>query len=181
MAVESCLEPSAVVLQNYSGDKLRVVRQIKVTLSCSGHSATAIIQVQKGATAKLLVSTDLLSKLGYFFVQALEKGNSCDTLNAGVRKSDDRESKVDATVSEVTQWNDDNNCDIPSIGVHKSDSGDSKVDATVHEMVQQNNDDCDVPVIGEHKADNGKSKNDVTVPEMAQQNVNVLDIQISDD
>ena len=45
--VESRLEPSAVVLQNYSGDKLRVVRQIKVTVSRSGHSARAIIQVQK--------------------------------------------------------------------------------------------------------------------------------------
>ena len=41
--VESCLEPSAVVLQNYSADKLRVVRQIKITLSHSGHSARAII------------------------------------------------------------------------------------------------------------------------------------------
>ena len=57
-----------MVLQNYSGDKLRVVRQIKVTLSRSGHSARAIIQVQKGAPAKLLVGTDLLSKLGYYFV-----------------------------------------------------------------------------------------------------------------
>ena len=46
-----------MVLQNYSGDKLRVVRQIKVTVSCSGHSARAIIQVQKGAPAKLLVGT----------------------------------------------------------------------------------------------------------------------------
>ena len=45
--VESRLEPSVVVLQNYSGDKLRVVRQIKVTVSRSGHSARAIIQVQK--------------------------------------------------------------------------------------------------------------------------------------
>ena len=79
--VESRLDPFAVVLQNCSGDKLRVVQQIKVTLSRSGHSATAIIQVQKGAPAKLLVGTDLLSKLGYYFVQALEESNNCNTLD----------------------------------------------------------------------------------------------------
>ena len=45
MAVEPRLEPSVVALQNYSGDKLRVVRQIKVTVSHSGHSVRVIIQV----------------------------------------------------------------------------------------------------------------------------------------
>ena len=97
-------------------------------MSHSGHSARAIIQVRKGAPAKLLVGTDLLSKLGYF-VQALEEGSNCDALNAGACKSDDRKSKIGVTVPEVTQWNVDN-CDIPSISVLKSDSGDSKVDAT---------------------------------------------------
>ena len=89
--VESLLEPSVVVLQNYSGDKLRVVRQIKVTLSHSKHSARAIIQVQKGVPAKLLVGTDLLSKLGYYFVQALEESNNRNILDASVHKLDDRE------------------------------------------------------------------------------------------
>lgn len=55
-----------MILQNYSGDKLRVVHQIRVTVSRSGYSTRAIIQVQKGAPAKLLVGTDLLPKLGYF-------------------------------------------------------------------------------------------------------------------
>ena len=171
-AVESRLEPSAVVIQNYSGGKLRIVRQIKVTVSRSGHSARAIIQVHKGAPAKLLVGTDLLSKLGYYFVQASEESINCNALDASVDKSDDRERKVDATVTEVTQGNVDD-CDTPSIGVHKSDNGDSKIDATVPELAPQNGDDCDIPVISVHKSDNGESKADATVPEMAQRNVNV--------
>ena len=170
-AVESRLEPSAVVLQNYSGDKLRIVREITVTVSRSGHSARAITQVQKGAPAKLLVDTNLLSKLGYYFVQASEESTNCNAFDASVHKSDDKERKVNATVPEVTQENVDN-CDTPSIGVHKSDSGNGKVDATVPELAQQNGGDCDIPIISVHKSDNGESKTDATVPEMAPRNVN---------
>ena len=62
-----------MVLRNYGGDKLRVLRQVMVTVGRSGYSTKAILQVQKGAPAKLLVSTGLLSKLGYIFVQASEE------------------------------------------------------------------------------------------------------------
>ena len=124
------------------------------------------------------MGTDLLSKLGYYFVQASEESSNCNALDASVHKSDDRESKVDATVSEVTQGN-VGNCDTPSIGVHKSDNGDGKVDATVPELAQQNGDDCDIPVISVHKSDNGESKTDATVPEMAQWNVDVSGASIN--
>ena len=67
-----------MVLRNYGGDKLRVVQQVKVTVGRSGYSTKAIIQVQKGSPAKLLVGIDLLSKLGYNFVQASEEGDDCD-------------------------------------------------------------------------------------------------------
>ena len=132
--VESRLEPSAVVLQNYSGDKLRVVRQIKVTLSCSGHSARAIIQVQKSAPAKLLVGTDLLSKLGYYFVQALEESNNCNTLDASVHKLDNRERKADATVSELAQQN----VYVLGAGINNSDDKQDKVDTAVLGVVKHN-------------------------------------------
>ena len=145
-------------------------------MSRSGHSARAIIRVQKGAPVKLLVGTDLLPKLEYYFVQASGESSICNALDnvldVSVYKSDDRERKVDATVPEVTQGNVDN-CDILSIGVHKSDNGDGKVDATVPELAQQNVVDCDIPVISVHKSDNGESKTNATVPEMAQQNVDV--------
>ena len=48
-----------------------------------------------------MVGTDLLSKLGYYLVQALEESNNCNTLDASVHKLDDRERKVDATVFRV--------------------------------------------------------------------------------
>ena len=122
------------------------------------------------------MGTDLLPKLGYYFVQASGESSNCNVLDnaldASVHKSDDRERKVDATVPEATQENVDN-CDIPSIGVHKSDNGDGKVNATVPELAQQNVVDCDIPIISVHKSEIGESKTDATVPEMAQQNVDV--------
>ena len=89
-------------------------------MSRSGHSARAIMQVQKGAPAKLLVGTNLLSKLGCYFVQASEESSNCNAFDASVHKSDNGYSKVDATVPELPQQNGDD-CDIPIISVHKSD------------------------------------------------------------
>ena len=65
---ESRLEPTSLILKNYSGDhdNLKIVRQIRVIMSRPGYSISAVIQVQSGAPAKLLVGTDLLSQLRYF-------------------------------------------------------------------------------------------------------------------
>ena len=64
--VESRSEPTSLILQNYSGDNLKIVRQIKIDMSRLGYSITAVVQVQKETPAKLLIGTDLLSQLGYF-------------------------------------------------------------------------------------------------------------------
>jgi len=72
--VENRLEPTTVVLRNYSGDRLRVVRQIRVHLSHSGFGIEASVQVQKGAPAKLLIGTDILPQLGYLFIQSTMEG-----------------------------------------------------------------------------------------------------------
>ncbi|XP_065888471.1 uncharacterized protein [Dysidea avara] len=101
-AVETRLEPTTVVLQNYSGDRLQVVRQIQVTVSRLEYSTNALIQVQRGAPAKLLIGTDLLSKLGYLFVQASQMGNDNDMLNDDVSVSDN-DSKVDVVPQEIQQ------------------------------------------------------------------------------
>ena len=61
--VENWLEPTTMVVQNYSGDRLTVVRQIKVHLARSGFAIKAVIQVQKGAPAKLLLGTDTPSSI----------------------------------------------------------------------------------------------------------------------
>ena len=49
-------------------------------MSRPGYSTSAVVQVQSGAPAKLLVGTDLLSRLGYFFVQASEDDHDLDML-----------------------------------------------------------------------------------------------------
>ena len=78
--IESRLEPTSLILKNYSGDNLKIVRQIRISMSRPGYSTSAVVQVQSGAPAKLLVGTDLLSRLGYFFVQASEDYHDLDML-----------------------------------------------------------------------------------------------------
>ena len=78
--VENRLAPTAMVLQNYSGDKLRIVRQIRLTLARSGFVTETLVQVQKGAPAKLLIGTDVLPQLGYLFVQSTMEGEDVDLL-----------------------------------------------------------------------------------------------------
>ena len=63
-----------MVLKNYSGDQLRVVRQMRVHLAHSGFTMEAVIQVQKGAPASLLVGTDVLPQLSYFLFRVQWKG-----------------------------------------------------------------------------------------------------------
>ena len=43
----------------------------------------AVIQVQKGAPASLLVGTDVLPQLGYLFVQSTMEGEDTDLLGSG--------------------------------------------------------------------------------------------------
>ena len=71
-----------MVLQNYSGDRLKVVWQIKVHLACSGFVVETPIQVQKAAPAKLLIGTDVLPELGYLFVQSTVEGEDFDLLRS---------------------------------------------------------------------------------------------------
>ena len=67
-----------MVLQNYSGDRLKVVWQIRVHLAHSGFVVETPIQVQKAAPAKLLIGTDVLPQLGYLFVQSTVEGEDCE-------------------------------------------------------------------------------------------------------
>ena len=47
-------------LQNYSGDRMKVVWQIRVDLAHSDFAVETPIQVQKVAPAKLLIATAVL-------------------------------------------------------------------------------------------------------------------------
>ena len=100
--VEDQLEPTAMVLQNYSGDKLRVVRHIKVQLACSGFIIEAVIQVQNVAPAKLLIGKDILSQLGYFFIQNTMDSKDVNLLGSECHPSSSKlesASKVQSDVS----------------------------------------------------------------------------------
>ena len=105
--VENRLAPTAMVLQNYSGDKLRIVRQIRLTLARSGFVTETLVQVQKGAPAKLLIGTDVLPQLGYLFVQSTMEGEDVDLL----RNESDSSSVMEESVSEVNPTEMDANCD----------------------------------------------------------------------
>jgi len=52
-AVETHLEPTSVVLRNYSGDRLQVVRQTQVTMSRADYSTTTLIHLQRGGTSQV--------------------------------------------------------------------------------------------------------------------------------
>ena len=64
MAVESRLEPPTVTLQNYAGDELDLIRQIKLLIGREDHKVDVIIKVQNNAPLGLLIGTDILSRLG---------------------------------------------------------------------------------------------------------------------
>lgn len=62
------------------------------------YSTSAVVQVQKGVPTKLLLGTDLLFKLGYFFIQTSEDGDDCDMLTT---KSDNDDCAMLATKSDI--------------------------------------------------------------------------------
>ena len=76
--VNKRLEPSTVVLHNYGGDQLNLVRQIKVTVSKAGRGVDTVVQVQRDAPVGLLLGTDLLSQLGFALLEANQDGEAFD-------------------------------------------------------------------------------------------------------
>ena len=80
-AVEERLEPSTVTLQNYGGQRLGIVRQIKVGITRPGCSVEAVVQVHQDAPTDLLIGTDLLPQLGFIFLQTELEGEDIDLLS----------------------------------------------------------------------------------------------------
>ena len=99
--VENRLEPTTMVLQNYSRDRLKVVRQIRVHLARSGFVVETSIQVQKAAPAKLLIGTDVLPELGYLFVQSTVEGEDFDLLRSKCTNSNDEQENESEVKPEV--------------------------------------------------------------------------------
>ena len=64
--VEKRFELSIINLQNYSGVKINIIRQMTASISRSENAEVqATVQVQKDAPAKLLIGTDLLPALSF--------------------------------------------------------------------------------------------------------------------
>ena len=57
------IEPPDVTLQNYGGDRINIVGQVRVTIGRGAHSHEAVIQVQRHGTVSLLIGTNLQAKL----------------------------------------------------------------------------------------------------------------------
>ena len=79
-------------------------------MSRPGYSTSAVIQVQKGAPAMLLIGTDLLSQLGYFFIQMTEDSRDCDLLTTESSSNDDSS----GSISQEVQSNEENDSVIES-------------------------------------------------------------------
>ena len=79
--VEKRFEPSTITLQNYSGAKINIIRQMRVSISRGGNAdIQATVQVQNDVPVKLLIGTDLLPALGFIFLQTELEGEDVDLL-----------------------------------------------------------------------------------------------------
>lgn len=58
-----------MTLQSYGGGEINTVRQMCATISRGTHSVEGLIQFQSGAPIDLLLGTDLLSRLGFLFLE----------------------------------------------------------------------------------------------------------------
>ena len=65
-------------LQGYRGGELHVVGQMECTLSREDYRQKALVLVQKDAPLKLLIGTDLQSRLGFLF---LRREGECSATN----------------------------------------------------------------------------------------------------
>lgn len=86
-AVEKCLEPSKISLHDYGGQRLGIVRQVKVRIARPGCAVEAVVQVQNRAPIDLLIGTDLLPQLGFIFLQTELNGEDLDLLQLGEKRT----------------------------------------------------------------------------------------------
>ena len=63
--VQSRMQQPTVMLQNYSGGTLNVVRQMMVQLSKGNKHPQALVYIQEGVPVDLLLGTDVLPLLGF--------------------------------------------------------------------------------------------------------------------
>jgi len=100
---------------------LDIVRQTKIALSRPGYSISAVVQVQKGAPTKLLIGTDLLSQLGYLFIQTSIEGDDHDMLTATLGTDDNSATSTAISDNSATSMASEDNL-ITGAVVHQKDN-----------------------------------------------------------
>ena len=78
-----------MVLQNYSGDRMKVMQKITVHLARSGFIVETPIQLQKAAPAKFWIGTNVLPHLDYLLVQSTVEDEDFDLLRNKCNNSSD--------------------------------------------------------------------------------------------
>ena len=67
--VRNRLQNPSLILRNYDGNELDILKKTTVKLERGGYSRTAVVLLQKNPLYDLLIETDLLPLLRYHFIQ----------------------------------------------------------------------------------------------------------------
>ena len=78
--VKQRFQRPALSLKNYGGGELHIVSEVECCLTRGDYTVKALLQVQKGAPVDLLLGTDILPGLGFFFLQKESDGRSVELL-----------------------------------------------------------------------------------------------------
>ena len=102
VAMQERLKSPDIVLTGYSGERLNVLAQLKVTISQGDYVVTVTALVQKDAPSPLLLGTDVLPSLGFSF--AFQKpGNT----NLDTDTQEERNTKGDTRMEDSVAQTDD--------------------------------------------------------------------------
>ena len=73
--------PTISSIQNFGGGRVNVLSQVTVDINRGNYKCIATILVQKGSTIKLLLGTDLLTKLCFDLVKTSQEGELTSLLS----------------------------------------------------------------------------------------------------
>ena len=66
---KSRLKSPSLILRNYGGNELDILKEVTVKLERGDYLCTAVVFLQKNPPHNLLISTDLLPSLGFRFIK----------------------------------------------------------------------------------------------------------------
>ena len=99
--VRNRLPAPSLVLKNYGGDELNILKETSVKLERDGHSCTVLVLLQKIPSHDLLICTILLSVLGSQLIQKSISSESVDILTDKQTKNKEK-TQTEGTTSQNT-------------------------------------------------------------------------------